>query len=520
MVISIFSSKGGVGKTSIALALAKSASENSDQKICIVEFDFSPGDFVTILDLDRRKGIFEAVHSGIKWAMQRPLGEKFDVLVGGYPDTYEMIKPEQFKELLYELEHIYDIVFVDLQPSFIEPAVDIFNISEHILLVVEDDYIVTGRIAGTLDWANKLGFINTGRAKFIINKVKNRKNEPNYVNALEPKLPVLYKIPFYKKFEGYRDKRILMDAQEILSILLPDVFTPPQKGFLFFGRSKPKKPEPLEKNIYLENNKNNKEEVFDNMPVKVYVNTGIKQLDEIISKDLSTTDNLYTSDIAVISYISNPAYIKELVEKGKKVILLTNADDIDTITAAQDAGIRDIFYSPVDPKEVKDLIIKEIAKREGIIPYKEDSFKEKPSQYQPEILDEHKTEEIYPEQGNISIQAPEQTEIENYKDNVQAAEGSGVESFNIQTYQVYDEKIEASKITSNGHAELDSILEQIKNILVQNKKTYEERLSLQEKILKEKEEEINRLKLQLESFKEKEEKRRHLLEQLLANLRE
>ncbi|TCO57784.1 AAA family ATPase [Caldanaerobacter subterraneus] len=520
MVISIFSSKGGVGKTSIALALAKAAAENSSQKVCIVEFDFSPGDFVTILDLDRRKGIFEAVHTGIEWAVQRPFREKFDVLVGGYPDTYEMIKPEQFKKLLYELEHIYDIVFVDLQPSFIEPAVDVFDISKHILLIVEDDYIVTGRIAGTVDWANRLGFMDTGKAKFVINKVKNRKSEPNYVNALELKLPVLYKIPFYKKFDGYYDKRLLMDAQEILSIVLPDVFDPPRRGFLFFGKSKLKKVEPLKKDVYLENNKNDKEEVFDKMPVKVYVNTGIKQLDEIISKDLDITDNLFASDIAVISYISNPAYIKELVEKGKRVILLTSADDTDTIAAAQDAGIRDIFFSPVDPKEIKDLIIKEIAKREGIIPDREDSFKEKPSHYQPEISNEHRTEEVYPDQESNSMQTTESTETENYENNIQTTEESDVESFNVQTYQVYNEKIKVSEIPSNGYAELNQILEQIKNILVQNKKTYEERLALQEKALKEKEEEINRLKFQLESFKEKEEKRRQLLEQLLTSLRE
>ncbi|MBE3578981.1 MAG: hypothetical protein IMW83_03785 [Caldanaerobacter subterraneus] len=511
-----------MGKTSIALALAKAAAENSSQKVCIVEFDFSPGDFVTILDLDRRKGIFEAVHTGIEWAVQRPFREKFDVLVGGYPDTYEMIKPEQFKKLLYELEHAYDIVFVDLQPSFIEPAVDVFDISKHILLVVEDDYIVTGRIAGTVDWANRLALMDTSKAKFVINKVKNRKSEPNYVNALELKLPVLYKIPFYKKFEGYYDKRLLIDAQEILSIILPDVFAPPRRGFLFFGKSKPKKVEPLKKDVYPENDK---EEVFVKMPVKVYVNTGIKQLDEIISRDLEVTDNLFTSDIAVISYISNPAYIKELIEKGKKVILLTNADDTDTIAAAQDTGISDIFYSPVDPKEVKDLIIKEIAKREGIIPdredNREDSFEEEPSYYQPDISNEQKGGEVYSVQEDNSLHSAADTETKNYEGSIQAAEEPNkIENFNVQTYQVYNEKIEVSEIPSNGHAELNQILEQIKNILIQNKKTYEERLALQEKVLKEKEEEINRLKLQLESFKEKEEKRRQLLEQLLTSLRE
>lgn len=64
MIISIFSPKGGVGKTTIALAISKTAAKKL--KTCVIEFDFSPGDFVSILDLDRKKNILEAVNGDRK----------------------------------------------------------------------------------------------------------------------------------------------------------------------------------------------------------------------------------------------------------------------------------------------------------------------------------------------------------------------------------------------------------------------------------------------------------------------
>lgn len=103
----------------------------------------------------------------------------------------------------------------------------------------------------------------------------------------------------------------------------------------------------------------------------------------------------------------------------------------------------EVFYF-----EVKDLIIKEIAKREGIISDREDNFKEEPSYYKPDIPNEQEDEKVYSGQENDSLHAVENT---NYEDNIQTAEEpNNTEDFNVQTYQVYSEKIEVSEISSNG----------------------------------------------------------------------
>ena len=61
MLIYIFSPKGGVGKTTLSLALAEYISK--EQTICVVEFDFSPGDFAAILDLDISRNVLAATNT-------------------------------------------------------------------------------------------------------------------------------------------------------------------------------------------------------------------------------------------------------------------------------------------------------------------------------------------------------------------------------------------------------------------------------------------------------------------------
>lgn len=534
LITSIFSPKGGVGKTTLALSLTKAAADSSDKKVCIVEFDFSPGDFVSILDLDRRKGIFEAVHENLEWALQRPFKENFDVLIGGYPDTYEMIKPEQFKSLLEKLNEKYDLVFIDLQPNFIEPAIDVFSMSKDILLILEDDYSVNSRAIGTVDWAKTHGFMDIKKIKLIVNKVTGK--HLKYVNITDLKFPVLYQVPFFKHFSGFNDSRLLKHSQKMLSILFPDILTAPKKGFLFFGKNNSSTAIRVDndakdsdynlKEIKNLENKNLKDDREDDikMPTRVYVNTGIKQLDEIISKDLNISDSLSGCDIAVISHISNPDYIKDLIRKQKKVILLADGSDSELISVANQIGITDIFYSPIDPRNIIEAIIKEIVRREG----EASAFKNMPVKEQENSSKEYKEEKEHEvfyvtettQNGEIK------TREENTPDKNEIPE-------KIQEQEIHDDKentkegddlMEVKENIGNNtseYTEINNILEQIKNILAQNKKIYEERLMKQDEIIKEKEEELRKLaeKIQeqeklINELKEKDTKRKQILEQL------
>jgi len=505
MIISIFSPKGGVGKTTIALALSKTAGRKL--KTCTIEFDFSPGDFVSILDLDRKKNILEAVNGNIDWAVQRPLKQSFDVIVGGYPDTYEMIKPDKLRKMMEELNNRYELVIVDIQPAFVEGCIDIFDMSKDILFIVEDNPSVSSRAVGNIDWARANGFIDLRKVKMVVNKVQRK--ELTYVNITELKLPVIYKVPYIKNLNSFENSKMLKHAENILDVLYPDIFHEKRKGFLFFGKKQTKQifveplnveevpeepellpaaeniPEVAEKTpeeisplpaaenmtepeyetaeessgVEKEQEKISKER-SEYYPMKVYINTGYKDLDDIFKSSFEAVNSLAECDAAIISYISNKDYIRSLISAGKKVILLAGDSDYSLVETAKEIGIKDIYRSPIDPGEIIDSLINAEGGR--------DMFEEEKAELERESA------------------VPEQDQPE---------------AFEISQKQ-------------ESESEIDAILNEIKNILARNKEIYERRLSMQEEIIKQKEEEIKELQKVIEEYKEKEEKRRKVLAEL------
>jgi len=204
MLVSIFSPKGGVGKTTLALAFAEVAAQK--QNVCVIEFDFSPGDFSAILDLDITRNVLLATKYNFADNVQRPAGAKYDVIVGGFPDAHEQIPRDDFDRMVRRVEEKYDMVLVDIQPGFIERAIDVLNRSDAVLLVAEDDYRVAARINGFLDWI-KVNRINKAENFFFVVNRK-RGKEIQYLDKMQNMLPIFYQVPFIKNLQSHTDKRL------------------------------------------------------------------------------------------------------------------------------------------------------------------------------------------------------------------------------------------------------------------------------------------------------------------------
>lgn len=232
MVISIYSPKGGVGNTLLTLALAKEASKKL--KTCALEFDFTPGDFPAILDIDRRKNIYTAMHSGIEQAVQRPADEMFDAIVSGYPDTPERFEENDVPDLIAGLNDLYELVLVDIQPTFIPAVMDVMNISDKILLITTDNFSVVSRTIGTLDWAMSNNFIDISNIVQVVNMQSKKNTE--CINLAGPQIPVIYTVPYVKNISGYKDSRLQKHCVHILNRLMPDIFEEPKRK-IFAGKA-------------------------------------------------------------------------------------------------------------------------------------------------------------------------------------------------------------------------------------------------------------------------------------------
>jgi len=214
MVITVFSPKGGVGKTTIALALAKVLSETN--KVCTVECDFSPGDFVSLLDLDKEKNIVNACLGDYKACLQRPAGERFDVIVGGFPDMQESLKYADVEKLIDSLSGEYDYVLIDLQPQVSEVTVAALLKADRVLFVLEDDISAVSRTVGILEYLRLHGFLDTSRACAVVNKVKGKKK---YITAVDLGIPVIYSIPYLRRLSEYKDKKMIKHARSLKDAL-------------------------------------------------------------------------------------------------------------------------------------------------------------------------------------------------------------------------------------------------------------------------------------------------------------
>ncbi|HHY80218.1 MAG TPA: AAA family ATPase [Thermoanaerobacter sp.] len=215
MVITVFSPKGGVGKTILTLALASVLAE--DKKVCAVEVDFSPGDFVAVLDLDKEKNIVNACLGDYKVCLQKPKGEKFDVIVGGFPDMQESLKYANVEKLIDSLSSEYDYVLIDLQPQVSEVAVAALLKADNVVFVLEDDVSAVSRTVGMLEYLRLHGFLDIKKTYAVVNKAKKKKK---YLTAVDLGIPIIYSIPFFRNLSEYQDKKIIRHVKKLKDVLL------------------------------------------------------------------------------------------------------------------------------------------------------------------------------------------------------------------------------------------------------------------------------------------------------------
>lgn len=217
MVISVFSPKGGIGKTSITLALANAMAE--EYKTCVVEFDFSPGDFVTILGLKAYPNVVHAI-TDVEGAIQTPANYKFDVIVGGMPGDYKNIEREDFYMFVDKLKSLYDYVVLDVQPGFVEFCVDVFEVSQKIILIVEDSLPVVARVNSFLDWLNTNKLADVSKFCFVVNKFATP--ELIYLPFIKFSIPVIASIPVIKRMSEYNIGKMRKYGEKIAKEVLRD----------------------------------------------------------------------------------------------------------------------------------------------------------------------------------------------------------------------------------------------------------------------------------------------------------
>lgn len=140
-VITVFGSKGGLGKTTIATNIAVKLAQ-SRKKVALVDLDLQFGDIHIFLDIEPKETIAElvqdvytpnidtvrsymAVHSSGVHVLCAPKS----------PEYAEVVSPDKVQSLLSLLRSYYDYVIIDTPPSFNEVTMTAIESSSTVLFV-------------------------------------------------------------------------------------------------------------------------------------------------------------------------------------------------------------------------------------------------------------------------------------------------------------------------------------------------------------------------------------------------
>ena len=145
-LVTVFSPKGGVGKTTIAANLAVALAARDNFRVCLVDLDLGFGDIAITLQLFPARTIADAValESDLDFSMLEPLltphRKGFSTLVAPVqPDAKDSIPASLISRVLALLKQNFDYVIVDTAPAFDEHVLQAFDETDELLLVTTLD---------------------------------------------------------------------------------------------------------------------------------------------------------------------------------------------------------------------------------------------------------------------------------------------------------------------------------------------------------------------------------------------
>jgi pilus assembly protein CpaE len=171
-VVTVFSAKGGTGKTTIATNLAVALADSGSYKVCLVDLDLAFGDVAISLQLEPRRTVVDALSFGD----QQLDAAKLATLVTNYsagldcilapvePGDAEKIPASLVAEILAILGGIYDYVVIDTPAQFSEHVLVALDASHHHVLITTPEVPALKNLRLTLDMLDLLSYGRNSRS--------------------------------------------------------------------------------------------------------------------------------------------------------------------------------------------------------------------------------------------------------------------------------------------------------------------------------------------------------------------
>ena len=177
-VVAVFSPKGGVGRTTIAVNLAVTAAADLGRRVTIVDGSFQFGDVGVLLNLNPKNKSIADLATELEGAGEPESIDTFVIshssgvrvlLAPPSPEMAELVTPSGIRKVLDALRQTNDLVVVDCPASFSETTLAILDTADVILTALTLEITSIKNIRLFLEVAQQLGY-DESKIKLVLNR--------------------------------------------------------------------------------------------------------------------------------------------------------------------------------------------------------------------------------------------------------------------------------------------------------------------------------------------------------------
>ncbi|GAB6157735.1 response regulator [Desulfotomaculum varum] len=173
-IITLFCSKGGVGKTVLASNLAVALAQNTKKKVVLVDLDLPGGDISVMLNITVRGTLAELAQETDNLDISLVESYLLPHLSGAKilpaplsPEQAELITLQRVEELLPILQENFDYIVIDTSPLYNDINLAALDAANQILLLLSQDLPCVKHVKTSLDILTTLGY--SDKLKLVIN---------------------------------------------------------------------------------------------------------------------------------------------------------------------------------------------------------------------------------------------------------------------------------------------------------------------------------------------------------------
>lgn len=179
-VITVFSTKGGVGKTFVSVNLAVTISKETKKRVVIVDLDLDFGSASLALNIQPKYTISDVVND-IK-NIDPDLIESYLLIhesgikilpANLEPQMNEFINAEHIQVILRTLQNSYDYIVVDMPGRFYEPINPAFVFADKLIMITTPEVSTVRNVKASLLTLNDLNYPKS-KIKLLLNKADRR----------------------------------------------------------------------------------------------------------------------------------------------------------------------------------------------------------------------------------------------------------------------------------------------------------------------------------------------------------